>query len=89
MCSSDLGGKLVYLDGHVEMRRPDANGGPPLIIDTEHMTVDLDTNIASTDDPVQMTKGVSRMTGVGMDAYMQDNRMVLRTLVRGFYVPRH
>lgn len=83
------GGKLVYLDGHVEMRRPDANGGPPLIIDTEHMTVDLDTNIASTDDPVQMTKGVSRMTGVGMDAYMQDNRMVLRNLVRGFYVPRH
>lgn len=83
------GGKLVYLDGHVEMRRPDANGGPPLIIDTEHMTVDLDTNIASTDDPVQMTKGVSHMTGVGMDAYMQDNRLVLRSVVRGFYVPRH
>ena len=83
------GGKLVYLDGHVEMRRPDANGGPPLIIDTEHMTVDLDTNIASTDDPVQMTKGVSHMTGVGMDAYMQDNRLVLRALVRSVYVPRH
>ncbi|HEU5399025.1 MAG TPA: LPS export ABC transporter periplasmic protein LptC [Gammaproteobacteria bacterium] len=83
------GGKLVYLDGHVEMRRPDANGGPPLIIDTEHMTMNLDTNIASTDDPVQMTKGVSHMTGVGMDAYMQDNRLVLRSVVRGFYVPRH
>ncbi len=35
-----------------------------------------------------MTKGVSHMTGVGMDAYMQDNRLVLRTVVRGFYVPR-
>ena len=82
------GGKLVYLDGHVEMRRPDANGGPPLVIDTDKLTVDLDTNVASTDAPVQMTKGVSHMTGVGMDAYMQDNRLVLRTIVRGFYVPR-
>ncbi|HEV2111673.1 MAG TPA: LPS export ABC transporter periplasmic protein LptC [Gammaproteobacteria bacterium] len=82
------GGKLVFLDGHVEMRRPDANGGPPLVIDTDRLTVDLATNVASTDDPVQMTKGVSHMTGVGMDAYMQDNRLVLRTVVRGFYVPK-
>ena len=82
------GGKLVFLDGHVEMRRPDANGGPPMVIDTDRLTVDLTTNVASTDDPVQMTKGVSHMTGVGMDAYMQDNRLVLRTVVRGFYVPK-
>lgn len=82
------GGKLVYLDGHVEMRRPDSKGGPPLVIDTDRLTVDLATNVASTDDPVQMTKGVSHMTGVGMDAYMQDNRLVLRAVVRGFYVPR-
>ena len=82
-------GKLVYLDGHVEMRRPDAQGGPALIIDTDHMTVNLDTNIASTDDPVEMTKGVSRMTGIGMDAYMQDDRLVLRKDVKGFYVPKH
>lgn len=82
------GGKLVYLDGHVEMRRPDSNGGPPLVIDTDRLTVNLDTNVASTDDPVLMTKGVSHLTGVGMDAYMQDNRLVLRTIVRGFYVPR-
>ena len=52
------------------------------------MTVDLDTNIASTDDPVQMIKGISHMTGVGMDAYMQDNRLVLRTNVKSFYVPK-
>ena len=82
------GGKLVYLDGHVEMRRPDVNGGPPLIIDTDKMTVNLDTNIASTDDPVRMTKGISLTTGIGMDAYMLDNRMVLRTDVKSFYVPK-
>ena len=82
------GGKQVYLEGHVEMRRPDSNGGPPLVIDTDRLTVDLATNVASTDEPVQMVKGVSRVTGVGMDAYMQENRLVLRTIVRGFYVPR-
>ena len=81
------GGKLVYLEGHVEISRPDANGGPPLIIDTVRMTVNLDTNVASTDDPVQMIRGISRTTGVGLDAYMQDNRMVFRSDVKSFYVP--
>lgn len=83
------GGEFVYLDGHVEMRHPDAHGGPPLIIHTQHLTVDLVTNTATTDDPVQMTKGVSRVTGVGMDAYMEDDRLVLRSDVRGSYVPTH
>ena len=81
------GGNLVYLDGHVEMTHPDQNGGPPLVIDTEHLKVDLTTNIASTDDPVTMVKGTSRTDGIGMDGYMQDNRMVLRTDVKGLYVP--
>lgn len=82
------GGKLIYLDGHVQLTHPDQNGGPPLVIDTDRMTVNLDTNLATTDDPVIMTKGVSHMTGVGMDGYMQDNRMVLRTDVKGYYVPK-
>ena len=81
------GGNLVYLDGHVHITHPDQAGGPPLVIDTEHMTVDLNTNIASTDDPVTMTKGASRTDGIGMDGYLQDNRMVLRTQVKGLYVP--
>src|SRR5579871_6700284 len=33
------GGHLVYLDGHVHITHPDQNGGPPLVIDTEHITV--------------------------------------------------
>jgi lipopolysaccharide export system protein LptC len=82
------GGNIIYLEGHVEMTHPDQNGGPPLVIDTNHMTVDLTTNIASTDDPVAILKGESQMHGIGMDGYMQDNRMVLRTRVIGFYVPK-
>lgn len=81
------GAHRVYLDGHVHITHPDQNGGPPLVIDTEHMAVDLDTDVASTDDPVIMTKGSSRTDGIGMDGYMQDNRMVLRNNVKGLYVP--
>lgn len=81
------GGHRVYLDGHVHITHPDEHGGPPLVIDTEHMTVDLDTDVASTDDPVTMTKGGNRTDGIGMDGYMQDNRMVLRNSVKGLYVP--
>ncbi|HLW74627.1 MAG TPA: LPS export ABC transporter periplasmic protein LptC [Gammaproteobacteria bacterium] len=82
------GGKLIYLDGHVQLTHPDENGGPPLVINTDRMTVNLDTNLATTDDSVIMTKGVSHETGVGMDGYMEDNRMVLRTDVKGYYVPK-
>jgi lipopolysaccharide export system protein LptC len=82
------GGNLVYLDGNVVMTHPDQAGGPPLVVNTQHLTVDLTTNIASTDDPVSMHKGDSQSRGIGMDGYMQDNRMVLRTKVTGLYVPK-
>jgi lipopolysaccharide export system protein LptC len=84
---SPSGNKLVHLEGHVEITRPSPSGGPPLVIDTDTMTVDLDSNVASTDDPVQMTQGTSHMTGVGMDAYLNDNRLVMRTNVHSHYVP--
>jgi len=82
------GGNLIYLDGHVQLTHPNQNGGPPLVINTDRMTVDLDSNIASTDDRVVMTQGVSHMTGLGMDGYMQDDRMILRTDVKSYYVPK-
>ncbi|HVC38171.1 MAG TPA: LPS export ABC transporter periplasmic protein LptC [Gammaproteobacteria bacterium] len=80
------GGKLVELDGHVEMQRAGNNGGPPLVIHTDKMNVDLDTNIATTADPVEIVQGNSRMTGVGMQAYLKDNRLQLEANIRGYYV---
>ena len=82
------GGNLVYLDGHVVMTHPDQGNGPPLVVNTDHLKVDLTTNIASTDDPVAIHKGTSQSHGIGMDGYMQDNRLVLRTKVTGLYVPK-
>jgi len=80
------GGKLVELDGHVEMLHAANNGGPPLIIHTDRMNVDLNTNIATSADPVEILQGNSRMTGVGMQVYLKDNRLQLEANARGYYV---
>lgn len=80
------GGKLVELNGHVQMQHPANHGGPPLTIQTDKMNVDLNTNIATTADPVAITQGNSRMTGVGMQAWLNDNRLLLQSQVRGSYV---
>jgi lipopolysaccharide export system protein LptC len=82
------GGRIVRFDGHVRLEHPGENGAPPLVIDTDRMTVDLDKHTAVTDAPVQMTQGGNHMTGVGMEVYMDDNHLLLRTEVRGLYVPQ-
>jgi lipopolysaccharide export system protein LptC len=80
------GGKLVRLDGHVEMRRTSNNGAPPLIIHTDKMSMDLNSDIASTADRVDILQGKSRMLGVGMQVDLKDNRVQLDADVRGNYV---
>lgn len=80
------GGKLVELDGLVEMQHAGNDGDPPLIIHTDKMNVDLNTNIATTADPVEILQGMSRMTGVGMQGYLKNDRMQLESNVRGYYV---
>jgi len=80
------GGKLVELDGHVEMTHAGNNGGLPLIIHTDKMNVDMNTNVATTPDPVEILQGMGRMTGVGMQVYLKDNQVQLESNVRGYYV---
>jgi lipopolysaccharide export system protein LptC len=83
------GDKLVELDGHVEIQHPSDNGGPPLIIQTDKMSVNLNTNIATTADPVEILQGDNRMTGVGMQVYLDENRLQLETDARGYYERKH
>lgn len=83
------GGQFVDLTGHVEMQHPGANNGPALRIETDKMQVNLNTNVATTADPVVITQGKSRMTGVGMQAYLNDNHLVLQAQVRGEYARQH
>jgi lipopolysaccharide export system protein LptC len=81
------GGRIVQFDGHVKVQHPGEKGGPPLMIDTDRITLDLNAHTAVTDAPVQITQGGNHMTALGLDAYLDDNRLLLRTEVRGLYVP--
>lgn len=81
------GGRIVQFDGHVRLQHPGGNGEPPLVVDTDRMIVDLNAHTAVTDAPVQITQGDNHMTAVGMEAHLDDNRFLLRTDVRGLYVP--
>lgn len=83
------GGKLVNFDGHVVMQRAGAKGGPPLVVHTDKMSINLDTNIATSADPVEILQGRSQMTGVGMQAWLKDNHVILETQVRGEYARQH
>lgn len=81
------GGRIIQFDGHVQIQHPGVNGGPPLTVDTDKMTLDLDTHTAVTDSPVRVTQGDNRLTAVGMEAYLDEDHLLLRTEVRGLYVP--
>ncbi|MGH8277992.1 MAG: LPS export ABC transporter periplasmic protein LptC [Gammaproteobacteria bacterium] len=80
------GGQLVDLSGHVKMQHPNAQGGAPLVIETDKIQVNLNTSVATTADPVLITRGASRMSGVGLQAWLNDNHLVLQSQVRGEYV---
>lgn len=80
------GNQRVELAGHVQMQHPADNGGPALVVQTDKMNVNLNTNIATTADPVEITQGGSRMTGVGLEAWLDDSRLLLQSQVRGAYV---
>ncbi|MGH8369841.1 MAG: LPS export ABC transporter periplasmic protein LptC, partial [Gammaproteobacteria bacterium] len=61
----------------------------PLVIHTDKLDVNLDTNIGTTADPVDIVQGQSHMTGIGMVAYLKEDRMILQSNVRGHYVRQH
>lgn len=82
------GGRLIYLDGHVQMTHPGTHDAPPLIIRTDKLTMNLNTNIATSADPVDILQGGSDTTALGLRAYLNTDRLVLGSDVRGIYVPK-
>ncbi|MDE2233991.1 MAG: LPS export ABC transporter periplasmic protein LptC [Gammaproteobacteria bacterium] len=82
------GGKLVELNGHVVIRHAGNRDGQPLVIHTDQMNLYLNTYIATSAAPVEITQGTSRMSGVGMHANLKENRLQLETEARGYYVQK-
>jgi lipopolysaccharide export system protein LptC len=63
-----LGGEQVDMQGDVRVRRPAAANDPALALDSETLRVWPDAHRASTDSPVQMTRGTTHAQALGMRA---------------------
>ncbi len=60
-------GETVLMQGDVLLRRDESRGHPPLSVRTEQMTVIPDTEHFSSDVPVLIEQGDSRLSGAAMD----------------------
>lgn len=74
--------RLVTLTGNVEMSMP-----PDYRAITQRLQYDPKTGIITTNDPVRVTQGNNWLTGVGMRASVQEERIALLRDVRGYYAP--
>ena len=81
--SADLG--EVRLDGGVEIV---SSGEEPVTrMLSEDLTVLIDTHMAMTDGPVEVTQGGSSVEAVGLLANLMDQTVRLQSRVHGQYSP--
>jgi lipopolysaccharide export system protein LptC len=86
-------GTLLKLQGPVYMHRPaftDARGvaQPEATMHTSEVTAWPKENRMESAEPVQMTQGDRRMSGVGMRANLTDNHLELLDDSHGTFPPR-
>ena len=77
-------GDEIQLFEQVRVDRTDARGRP-FILTTEHLTYLPDTDHAFTGLPVQIDSAQGVTTATGMDAYLKQGTVHLRSTVRGRY----
>jgi len=79
-------GEVVYLWDNVKAVRPADEARQELIARMPDLTAYPDAGTAFTDSPVEITQGVSWITGIGMNLDNNTSTMVLRSRVRGEYI---
>jgi lipopolysaccharide export system protein LptC len=79
------GGKEVHLMGEVIMQRPDTPAQAGLKLTTKDMLVRPDDEYAETKQPVTIVDESGTVNAVGMQVYMQDEKLLLLSRVRGVY----
>ncbi len=65
----------ISLYGVVKMREYDEAGEPVLEVSTSNVEVRLEEEYAETDSPAMIVTGTAVITGVGMRAYLPENRV--------------
>ena len=77
----------VLLRGHVRATSDEGFSGDETEIRTQYLELDPENYIAETDERVQIRIGVRSLTGTGMLASLNDNRMELKSNVSGRFIP--
>ena len=77
----------VLLEGHVRAVSQEGFSGDETEIRTQVLELDPEKFIAETDERVQIRIGARSLTGTGMLASLNDNRVEIRSNVSGRFVP--
>lgn len=81
------GAPRIALRGHVQISNNGESRDEETEIRTQYLELDPDRFLAETDERVQIRFGVRSVTATGMLASLNDNRIELRSNVRGKIVP--
>ena len=81
------GGELVYLSGDVEILQPSEAGKPSRMLVTDYVRIYPQRDYVETDAPVTLTGPQTRIQGVGMRAYLEQERLELLSDVSGTHAP--
>lgn len=80
-------GRTIRLNGNVVLTDQPADGAVPTVLRTESLEMQIDGDIARTDDEVRIERGRNSLTGRGMTAFLRDDRVQLQSDVRGLIRP--
>lgn len=77
--------ETILLNKNVEMRQK--NSSPAIIIRTQDMMIQTETQVASTRSGVELTRGESRLLSKGMIFDNRSSELELLSDVKGYYLP--
>jgi hypothetical protein len=77
--------RRLSVEGDVRLRALEAKSATGAVVHTEHMQLDLDSGIASTDDPVAIQFSKQRLSGSGLRADLNHETFRLESKVNGTF----
>ncbi len=84
---TDTKGDETELRGKVVLIRKSDGADPEMSVRSEHMIISTKTEIARTDQAVEILRGTSRLTGVGMEFDNAARHLQIDSRVRGTWQP--
>lgn len=78
-------GQHVLLQGDVTLTGRTGTNAPPAIVHTEHLRLDVDASVATTNDPVRIEMGPQSVRARGLRADLKADRLRLESSVNGRY----